>query len=157
HASNQWTIINAERDIAKAISKKFDMDASLNEAFNDLWVFMSDARTYEGSQDATIKSDLQDSYRFAAMLAAGKTVDKQTFRRSVTRTDSKFVIFSDFHMTAFKKLPNYFNDFNYQLYLDVLPYYADEDYTLVENGDVEDCVLFEPDNDGAHDRLKSAP
>ncbi|PWT74182.1 MAG: hypothetical protein C5B46_04470 [Proteobacteria bacterium] len=157
HASNQWTIINAERDIAKAISKKFDMDASLNDAFNDLWVFMSDARMYEGSQDSTIKSDLQDSYRFAAMLAAGKTVDKQTFSRSVTRTDSKFVIFSDFHMTAFKKLPNYFKDFNYQLYLDVLPYYADEDYTLVENGDVEDCVLFEPDNDGAHDRLKSAP
>ncbi len=60
-------------------------------------------------------------------------------------------------MTAFDKLPNYFSDFNYQLYLDVLGYYADEDYCLVENGDVEDCVLFEPDNEGAHARRKAAP
>ena len=157
HASNNWMIINAQRDIAKAISKKFDMDPSLNEAFNDLWVLLSDARIYRGTQESTIESDLQDAYKYAGQIAAGKTVDKRTFSRPVTRDDSRFVIFSDFHMTAFKKLPNYFKDFNYQLYLDVLPYYADEDYTLVENGDVEDCVLYEPDNDGSHDRLNSAP
>jgi hypothetical protein len=156
HSSKTWLIFNAQRDITKAISEKFDMDPSLNDAFNDLWVLFAEALDYKGQQKSNLESDLDDAYKYAGKIAAGKTIDKLTFSRPVSRSDSKFVIFSDFHMTAFKKLPNYFYDFNYQLYLDVLPYYA-KDYCLVENGDVEDCVLFEPDNEGANARRKAAP
>ena len=162
-ANKPWDDLNAAREFAKAIGLKFDLDPSLTDAFDDLWVLMAEARQYEKQQEDKIKGkkgDLEDAYGYAAQLAKGKTVNKPTFSRpapSLSDDHDKVVIFSDFHMTAFKKMPNYFYDFNYQIYLDVLDYYADNHFTLVENGDVEDCVLFEPDNDSANKRRKSAP
>lgn len=55
----------------------------------------------------------------------------------------KFVIFSDHHMTEKRHRHNYFSK-NKSLYKDVLRYYSDEGYGLIENGDVEEYVIFEP-------------
>ncbi len=75
HSSKTWIVINAKRDIAKAISLKFDMDPSLNDAFDDLWVLLSEARAYEKHQKDNIKADLDDAYRYAAK--AGRGPDRQ--------------------------------------------------------------------------------
>lgn len=163
YASKPWDDLNAAREFAKAIGLRFDLDPSLTDAFDNLWVLMAEARQYEKQQKDKItgkNGDLDDAYGFAAQLAKGKTINKPTFSRpapSISDDQEKVVIFSDFHMTNFNKLPNYFYDFNYQLYLDVLNHYADNEFTLIENGDVEDCVLFEPDNDSANKRRKAAP
>lgn len=157
HSPKTWTVLNAKRDIAKAVSLKFDMDPSLEAAFNDLWVLVAGARSYESSQEKAIEGDLDDAYQYAAKLAAGQHVSKNTFERVVVRNDDNVVIFSDFHMTAFNNLPNYFREFNYELYQEVLDYYATTDFFLVEAGDVEDCLLFEPDAADAQARLDAVP
>ncbi|MEM1234587.1 MAG: hypothetical protein AAGH70_10705, partial [Pseudomonadota bacterium] len=58
-----------------------------------------------------------------------------------------YVVFSDHHMMDFSSdfsLPNFFLDHNLDLYLDVLDVYAnDPSWVLMENGDVEECVIFE--------------
>src|SRR5262249_39812988 len=64
HSSDTWIVINADRSIAKAVSEKFDMDKSLDAAFDDLWVFASGARDYEKDQAAAIEKDLSDAYRY---------------------------------------------------------------------------------------------
>ena len=158
HSDKTWKVWNAARDIAKAVSLKFDMDESLSGAFDDLWVLSAGARKYESDQKKEIKDDLANAYRYAAQLAYGQQVrNAPCFGRVLTRNDENVVIFSDFHMTAFKNLPNYFQEFNYELYLEVLDYYAATDFCLVEAGDVEDCLVFEPDAAEARARLDAAP
>ncbi len=56
---------------------------------------------------------------------------------------SKFVIFSDHHMTGKNHRNNYFGK-NKGLYKEILSYYSDNGYALIENGDVEEYVIFEP-------------
>ena len=54
-----------------------------------------------------------------------------------------FVIFSDHHMTEKGHRHNYFEK-NKELYMELLDYYADEGFGLIENGDVEEYTIFEP-------------
>jgi hypothetical protein len=157
HSDQTWILINADRSIAKAVSEKFDMAKSLDAAFDDLWVFASGARNYEKDQATGIEKDLTDAYRYAAELAYGMDVYLDTFRRATPRVDENVVIFSDFHMTAFQSLPDYFQEFNYELYQEVLDFYAKTDFCLIENGDVEDCLVFEPDTAEAQNRRNAAP
>lgn len=55
----------------------------------------------------------------------------------------KFVIFSDHHITENNHRQNHFGK-NKALYMDLLNWYADNDYGLIENGDVEEYTIFEP-------------
>ena len=74
HSYKTWTVWNAARDIAKAVSLKFDMDEGLDAAFDDLWVLAAAARKYESDQKKEIKDDLANAYRYAAQLAYGQQV-----------------------------------------------------------------------------------
>src|SRR6202012_1842765 len=163
---NSWGVAHIQRDAAKAVSRKFDLPSGLEGAFDELWDFVKQARKFECKKknDGTIPADLKTAYQVAAKLAKGNVDVKntRTFDRQVTRTDTKFVIFSDFHMTAFDStLPNYYFDVfhNDNLYLQVLDYYlnVDTEFCLVENGDVEDCLLYVPDLAEAQSRRTAAP
>lgn len=58
---------------------------------------------------------------------------------------SKYVIFSDHHITPDGHSHNYFSDGqNKKLYMAILEYYSDNDFGLIENGDVEEYTIFEP-------------
>ncbi|MFX0141345.1 MAG: hypothetical protein ACFFDN_47345 [Candidatus Hodarchaeota archaeon] len=50
----------------------------------------------------------------------------------------KFVIFSDLHMYVEGDLDFFKNNYNWMIYRHALNYYADNNYHLIENGDVED-------------------
>ncbi|HWB87116.1 MAG TPA: hypothetical protein VG675_23435 [Bryobacteraceae bacterium] len=160
-----WGVGHIQRDAAKAVSRKFDLPSGLEAAFDELWDFVKQARKFECDKksDGTISGDLKTAYHLAAQLAKGdSTVKDKTFGRAVQRTDTKFVIFSDFHMTAFDStLPNYYFDVfhNDQLYLQVLDYYlnTEDGFCLVENGDVEDCLLYVPSLSEAQSRRAAAP
>lgn len=57
----------------------------------------------------------------------------------------KYVIFSDHHITPLTHTHNYFSEGqNKNLYMAVLEYYSDNDFGLIENGDVEEYTIFEP-------------
>lgn len=60
-------------------------------------------------------------------------------------TSQNYVVFSDHHMAYQDHRQNFFaTSLNAGLYAEVLGRYYDAGYTLVENGDVEELVIFEP-------------
>ena len=70
----------------------------------------------------------------------------------VAEAEGRYAIFSDHHMLFDGCRQNFFRDAggvgdgNRDLYVEVLrDFYAVEDYTLVENGDVEELIILEPD------------
>lgn len=151
----------AARDINIALARNFNMREQDVAIYKQLWPITSDARAYNKKvkDNNKIEQTLQTAYELAAILADDGTPapGTLTWSRVVPSSDPNFVIFSDHHMTNFTRLslPNYFKDYNYQLYLDVLNHYADlGNFTLVENGDVEECVIYEPTETEAKDRKK---
>jgi len=156
HSDKNFFAPDFERDVARSISLKFDLEEGRVAGFNELWTFVRNSREYEKQKkkDGTIERNLDDAYQLAARLAAGQNPTERTFCRVNEITEERIVIFSDFHMTAFgSSVPDYF-EFNYPLYLDVLDYYAGLDYCLVENGDVEDCLLYLVDEEEAKARTR---
>src|SRR5262245_57248102 len=147
---------DVQRNLTRAIASKFNLRGR-DDIYNELFKFANDARRYEKHQRETIDDRLADSYRFAARLAAGIDVDEPCFRRTTDTSATNIVVFSDLHMTAQPHLPSYFKEFNYQLYLDVLDQYAASQFTLVENGDVEDCLVYDPTLEEAKERTRVAP
>ncbi|MDQ3933838.1 MAG: hypothetical protein M3340_04320 [Actinomycetota bacterium] len=160
---NAWDLVGlsgskTKREILKAIARKYNMLASEEATFDDLWEIASDADEFKKSSKKKIEEDLATAYKHAAKLADGGDVDKRTFSRVVERHGERYVVFSDHHMTDFANKPNFFGDFNERLYLAVLEHYASEtDFTLVENGDVEECVIYEPTPKDAATRARQAP
>jgi hypothetical protein len=60
--------------------------------------------------------------------------------------DGRYVVFSDHHMTDNGNRQNFFAVENKKLYLDILEnYYAVGGFDLIENGDLEELLIYEPD------------
>jgi UDP-2,3-diacylglucosamine pyrophosphatase LpxH len=157
YAARNWGLINAARDISKTIAREFNLLPAEEPIFDDLWTIADDGRKFAKDEATAIENDLDEAYLLAAKLADGQTVNKTTFSRgSADRSDASFVVFSDMHMTSYANKPNFFKDFNYNLYLDVLKYYAGAGFCLVENGDVEECVIYEPTITDAQNRKDQA-
>lgn len=152
-----WDIFNAERDLTKSIAKKFNLKTSEEQIFNELWTIANDAHSFKGDKEDTLESALDRAYKHAAKIAGGGQVNQKTFSRVVDRADGNFVIFSDHHMTALNSSLDYFKNFNYGLYLEVLEHYATTDFCLVENGDVEECIIYQPTLTDAQLRNSQAP
>ncbi len=138
-----------EREVIKSLGRKFNLKAKDEDVLNELWKIWSDAMGFQKNTKEDAQDDLDKAYEYLARIADGDYINKPTFSRVQDRSDEKFVIFSDLHMTAFgntsSSLPNYFKDSNLDLYLEVLNYYAkDGEFCLVENGDVEECIIFAP-------------
>ena len=170
HASwNFWQgtldLTHINRDINKTLASKFNLKRPQDsDIFDDLWPIFNRANDYKKQIQEEIDDQLEEAYGFAAMLAADEALpgNYPTWSRVTETTHPNVVIFSDHHMTTFTEitLENYFKDYNRQLYLDVLNHYADRQYCLVENGDVEECIIYEPTTSDAADRraaLKGFP
>jgi hypothetical protein len=151
---------NVKREVAKSIARKFSLRDEDNETFNQLWPLARECLNYKEEQPLTIARTVADAYTLAARAANGEELEETTFRRSVVRPDANLVVFSDHHMTAYDTPHrNYFLEFNYELYLDVLRHYADADgeFCLVENGDLEECVIYPPTLSDSRARKDAAP
>jgi len=164
---SSWDVINANRDIVKTTSSKFNLLPSEEPIFDDLWPLLADSLNYANDNDVKddIEDDINEAYELVAKIAAGTATfdDKPTLNRRISRHDDSFVIFSDLHITAYDDngldtdKPNYFDKFNYKLYADVLrTYYATRDFCLVENGDVEECIISQFTPEEAENRKNTA-
>ena len=51
HSDANFYAFDFERDVARSISLKFDLDATLIAAFDELWAFARNAREYEKTED----------------------------------------------------------------------------------------------------------
>ncbi|MEJ7588725.1 MAG: hypothetical protein WKI04_14285 [Ferruginibacter sp.] len=164
HKDYNWTIWNAPRDVSKTLGKKFNVQSQADEAvFDDLWRIVADSRDWAKNKKwpdsnaiyLAIEEQVQSSYGEIAFIAQGGTSQQDSFKREHDLFNKDVVVFSDHHMSAFKKYPNYFDDLgNYSLYLEVLHHYMDlTDFTIVENGDVEEGLVYEPDATDAAARV----
>lgn len=148
------------RNILMTLAKKFNLDGR-EDVFKELWKVSGESNKYKKSAPNNmsvkdrVKKDLKLSYERIARIASGGSVDALSYSRKTERSDENFVVFSDLHMTNLSRLPNYFKDNNYKLYLKVLEYYSKKSFCLVENGDIEECIIYDVSLDEAKKRAKA--
>lgn len=164
HKDYNWTILHAQRDISKTLGKKFNIQSQTDEEiFDDLWKIVSDSRDWAKNKSwpasneiyQAIEAKIESSYGEIAFIAQGGNSQQDSFKREYDISNKSVVVFSDHHMTAYKNFANYFDDLgNYALYLKVLRHYMDATaFTIVENGDVEEGLVYEPTKADAAARL----
>lgn len=164
------------KNIVKKIAKQYNLpNGNVEKNFDVLWEVFQVGNQYRRrrKREDELTKALQNNYR--ALVAAILNKDKvefgnvainfknsSVFKRIKTLSAnnisnssalasenySKFVIFSDHHMTDSNHSHSYFSSGkNKSLYKEVLNYYADNDFGLIENGDVEEYTIFEPTKD----------
>lgn len=78
---------------------------------------------------------------------AGQPSDQLGSRyvRRIPAAGARYVVFSDHHYTFKGHRTNFFEESgNLQIYVDALDAYREAGFTVIENGDVEDLVIFDP-------------
>jgi len=140
------------KEIGKAFSLKTANDL---EMFDDLWEVYQIGNKYRRDNEERLAAAVEEAYTGLTDIVAGRKTSASHGLERVERTRAtRLVIFSDHHMTHSGHRHNYFNTFNAALYRDVLKRYADDGVTLVENGDVEELLIFEPTIAEAEKRRK---
>lgn len=151
---------NSAADLTKKMALRVNLPASKTGIFDELFKVVWEAQNYKDDVKDDIAQDLEDAYDLAARVATDTPFPTLPLlppevpwqRLGWDRIEDapvapNYVVFSDHHMMDFSadfSLPNFFLDHNLDLYLDVLDVYADDpSWVLMENGDVEECVIFE--------------
>lgn len=97
--------------------------------------------------DLVARADTDPTGIWDRRTLSGGRADLNRYR--VAPKHGSYVVFSDMHMTQDAHRQNFFASSGLKaLYLDILQYYyAPEGFALVENGDVEELLIYEPDLD----------
>lgn len=152
------------RDLAKNFGGRDESDRVFREKFNHMWELMWRAKQYSETNHNAMVGKVRDNLdamgNVVADIEADSAPSGPNFRRtaasgpthlrhyrSVPKT-GKFVVFSDIHITEIGNRQDFFARTNKALYLDLLAtFYSPENFSLIENGDVEELLIFEPDVD----------
>lgn len=139
-------------NVNKAMAKRVNLPDDKVPIFDDLWEITWEAKKFKDAADDAIKEDLRDAYDLAARVASDTDFpdnrQRLTWDRIIDAPPApNYVVFSDHHMMNHSSdftLINYFKRYNRELYMDILNVYADAtDWCLIENGDVEECIIYE--------------
>ncbi|MCB6176624.1 hypothetical protein LHP98_00575 [Rhodobacter sp. Har01] len=159
----------AARGGALNMAEAYHLDGD-DEAFRILWALTTKATLAELGLHADAQAEVGRALGLLRTLADtapatatgfGKpitvVVDDGFLTTQVAATAGRYVVFSDHHMLYHGARQNFFKhgyqaqnqsgeaDSNYDLYLEILgKYYGVADYTLVENGDIEELLIYEP-------------
>lgn len=142
--------------ILKEVGQAFALRAKEDTGrFDDLWEVYQVGNKFRADHSKALSGAVDDAYAALTDIVAGRNPKDPIGLSRVARTRAdKLVVFSDHHMTDRKHRHDYFRTFNFDLYLAVLRNYGNAGYTLVENGDVEELVIFEPTSKEAERRRK---
>ncbi|HGG05182.1 MAG TPA: hypothetical protein ENK28_06965, partial [Aliiroseovarius sp.] len=157
---------NLARDEGRGLAKNFggrnESTASFRRKFDHMWELTWRAQKYAKDNHASMVSDVNANLDALAAIAAeaAQAATGSSQRQSADagrdhlrsfRTapvQGSYVVFSDIHITDTGNRQDFFARHNKALYLDLLTsYYAPRDFTLIENGDVEELLIYEPDPD----------
>lgn len=136
---------------ARSIAQQFGLasDGSEDDIFGAGWKLKQYAQAYMEDADNLDKArrEVEDGFGyFASAVRTGRT--SRTLGHDILTTlpvRGRYVVFSDHHLTHRGNRQDFMaSSGNLDLYLEVLAQYLDEGFTLIENGDVEDLVVFEP-------------
>ena len=148
----EW--LNPSRLVAKTAASGYHLQPGGLDTFNDWWALAKPARDlmaqeHKSDGSGAIDVELRRAFaRLAAIVNDGARHDEVGYRFVARVPDSKrLVIFSDHHMGYTGSRQDFFTESgNRDLYAAILDEYADAGFTLVENGDVEELIVHEPDN-----------
>ncbi len=135
---------NTLKALGKAYQLKTDRDIDM---FDDLWEIYQIGNKYRRDNEEALRKQVERSYTSLTGVVKAKAAPAQAengFKRVGVAQNDSLVIFSDHHMTPRNHRHDYFFNFNFKLYCEVLRHYAGQGFALVENGDVEELVVFEP-------------
>lgn len=141
-----WKLPN---DQARSLARQFGLasDGSEDDIFNAAWKLRKYAEDVAKDSIEEAQRDVENGFeRFATAARTGR-MGGQLGHANLTSlpTRGRYVVFSDHHLTHGGNRQNFMaSSGNLELYREVLEQYLDEGFTLVENGDVEDLVIFEP-------------
>lgn len=143
-------------DVLKGIAKHYGLHNRTDiKMFDDLWEVYQVGNKFRKDNEDRIHDAIRDAYTTLTDIVAGRRHSgSHGFRRVAETRDDKLVIFSDHHMTHRGHRHDYFFDFNYPTYLEVLRRYAGDGFSLVEDGDVEELIVFEPTREETRRRRK---
>lgn len=148
------------RDLAREYGGRDEDEASFARKFAAMWDLTWRAKTYEDENHATmaleVLANLVALQSVAAVADASPTgagprrdlPDGRDHLRSyrVAPANRSYVVFSDLHLTDRANRQNFFETANKALYLDLLrSHYGPKGFTLVENGDIEELLIQEPE------------
>jgi hypothetical protein len=132
----------------KVTASRFGLKVSENDIFDDLHVVYETADAIQETFRAAVDVELMNVFlRLGLLIKQPSTRLTERGYRYVGRmsADRPYVIFSDLHMAHVGNRQDFFaSSGNRELYRDVLSQYAASEFTLIENGDVEELLIFEP-------------
>jgi hypothetical protein len=134
--------------VAKTTARQFKLGKDEKEQFDAAWKLQHKlTRTqYKKAQKKAAIAEVNLAMgRVASAVRGAPTGDPgHRFVRRMPLEGSKYVVFSDHHITHGGHRVDLFVRHNRALYAKVLDRYHGAGYTLIENGDVEDLVIFDP-------------
>jgi hypothetical protein len=144
---------NTLKMVGKAYQLKTARDIGM---FDDLWEVYQVGNKYKRDNEKVLAKEVEKSYATLTEIFQTKTSQApgNGFSRIGIAQNHALVLFSDHHMTYRGHRHDYFHQFNYPLYCEVLRYYAEKGFALVENGDMEELVIFEPTPEETQRRRK---
>lgn len=141
--------LHLSRDAAKEVARQYELRDDA-DAFDELWKVAGEARKVRktNQKSGELEREVDAAYAALEQVVERGFADKEGHRHIARRpvAGKKYVIFSDFHMSYFGHRQNFFGvqSGNRGMYSDILDQYDAKGYTLIENGDVEELVIFEP-------------
>lgn len=144
--------LNPSRLLAKASASNFNLGSAEFSIFDLWWKLSLPARSlhekeHKSDGSGAIDAEVREAFvRLAAIVNDGAEYTELGYRH-VRRVSGRgrFVIFSDHHMAFSGSRQDFFrNSGNMDLYSEILAEYADTGFTLIENGDVEELIIHEP-------------
>lgn len=142
------SFLTPKRDLTKELARFTKADDEKN--FNQLWELAKQAETFKHDHRNLITAKLALNFDHLAEVVNNDVPPNVDGHRNVKRLPltGKYVIFSDHHICPDGNRHDYFKKFgNAKLYAMLLTNYYMKGYTLIENGDVEDMLVVEPNVD----------
>jgi hypothetical protein len=134
--------------LGRQTARGFSLKDSEDELFKIGWNWRRRAEKAANVTEAQMSAEVARQFSlFADRIKSNKKTQElgHQYVLSAPTKKRKYVIFSDHHWSTNDNRQNYFGlTGNRKLYVDMLVKYFEEGYTIIENGDVEELVIFEP-------------
>ena len=115
-------------------------------SFSYAFVSSNQARKVFSNEIADAMNDLRYIVENKEPRAGGRLGHKEI---KALPTKGKYVIFSDHHLLYSGHRQNFFGQNNLETYVTALNEYNKAEYTLIENGDMEDLIILDPAHEDA--------
>lgn len=141
-------VLNVQRWLTRQLASHYAYHPNEKEMFADAWAcrkkFASDGDVRDLKEASS--SEIQEALtRVQDAVIRGRQSNALGHKHiKHLPTQGRYVVFSDHHAMGSQNRQDFFSLRNASLYAQVLDQYHGADFTLVENGDVEDLVIFEP-------------